>query len=107
MNLKTFEELINNPLSLNDETLFEIEQLTREYPFCQTLQLLYVKNLYVIKNIKYQEKLKVASAIVGDRSRLKRYIEGAPSDVAREVERVIRARIHKTADPVPCYVLFR
>jgi hypothetical protein len=101
MNLKAFEELINDPLLLNDETLFEIEQLTKEYPFCQTLQLLYVKNLYVEKNIKYQQKLKFAAAIVGDRSRLKRYIEGVSADIAREVGRVVKERTHKVAEPIP------
>ena len=100
MNLKTFEELINNPLLLDDDTLFEIEQLVRDYPFCQTLQLLYVKNLYTVKNIKYQQKLKIAASIVGDRSRLKRYIEGVPSDVSREVERIVQARLHKATEPI-------
>lgn len=101
MNLKTFEELINNPLLLDDDTLFEIEQLVRDYPYCQTLQLLYVKNLYTVKNIKYQQKLKIAASIVGDRSRLKRYIEGVPSDVSREVERIVQARMHKVTEPIP------
>lgn len=95
MDLKTFEELINNPLLLTDETLSEIEQLSKEYSYCQTLQLIYVKNLYAVKNIKYQQKLKIAAAIVGDRSRLKRYIEGVPSDVVREVERIVHERTHK------------
>lgn len=100
MNLKTFEELINNPLLLTDETLSEIEQLSREYSYCQTLQLLYVKNLYEVKSIKYQQKLKIAAAIVGDRSRLRRYIEGIPSDVAREVERIVQERSHKVVTPI-------
>ncbi len=95
MDLKTFEELINNPLLLNDKTLSEIEQMSKEYSYCQTLQLLYVKNLYDVKDIRYQQKLKVAAAVVGDRSRLKRYIEGIPSDVAREVERIVQERNQK------------
>jgi len=99
MDLKTFEELINNPLLLNDETLSKIEQLSGEYSYCQTLQLLYVKNLYDVKDIRYQQKLKIAAAIVGDRSRLKRYIEGIPSDVAREVERIVQERTHKVNVP--------
>lgn len=75
MNQKTFEELINDSRLLNKDTLSELEQLIKEYPFCQSFQLLYTKNLYQEKHIRYHQQLKLAAAIVCDRSRLKHYIE--------------------------------
>jgi tetratricopeptide (TPR) repeat protein len=78
MNLKTFEELITDPERLNKDTQSELEQLLKEYPFCQTFHLLYTRNLYQLKHIRYQQQLKVAAAIVGDRTRLKHFVEGSP-----------------------------
>jgi tetratricopeptide (TPR) repeat protein len=78
MNLKTFEELISDPELLNKDTQSELEQLLKEYPFCQTFHLLYTKNLFQLKHIRYQQQLKVAAAFVGDRTRLKHYVEDSP-----------------------------
>ena len=75
MDQKTFEELVNDSGLLNRDTQSELEQLLKEYPFCQTFHLLYTKNLYQLKDIRYNQQLKVASAVVGDRTRLKYYIE--------------------------------
>jgi tetratricopeptide (TPR) repeat protein len=78
MNLKTFDELLSDPELLNKDTQSELEQLLKEYPFCQTFHLLYTKNLYQLKHIRYQQQLKVAAAVVGDRTRLKHYVEDSP-----------------------------
>jgi len=78
MNIKTFEELIADPELLNKDTQSELEQLLKEYPFCQTFHLLYTKNLFQLKHIRYQQQLKVAAAFVGDRTRLKHYVEDSP-----------------------------
>src|ERR1035437_5717593 len=75
MDQTTFEELINDSGLLNKDTLSELEELLKEYPFCQTFHLLYAKNLYQQKHIRYNQQLKVAAAVVGDRTRLKHYIE--------------------------------
>ena len=75
MNQTTFEELMNDSGLLNKDTLSELEELLKEYPFCQTFHLLYAKNLYQQKHIRYNQQLKVAAAVVGDRTRLKHYIE--------------------------------
>lgn len=75
MNIKTFEELVKDSRLLNKDTLSELEQVLKEYPFCQTFHLLYTKNLYLGKHIRYNQQLKIAAAIVSDRSRLKHYLE--------------------------------
>jgi hypothetical protein len=75
MNQKTFEELVNDSTLLNRNTQSELEQLLKEYPFCQTFHLLYTKNLYQLKDIRYNQQLKVAATVAGDRTRLKYYIE--------------------------------
>ena len=77
MDQTTFEELINDSGLLNKDTLSELEQLLTAYPFCQTFHLLYTKNLYQLNHIRYNQQLKVAAAVVGDRTRLKHYIENS------------------------------
>jgi hypothetical protein len=86
MDQATFEELINDSGLLNKDTLSELEQLLSAYPFCQTFHLLYAKNLYQQKHIRYNQQLKVAAAVVGDRTRLKHYIENTDFivDTAKE-----------------------
>jgi len=86
MDQATFEELINDSGLLNKDTLSELEQLLAAYPFCQTFHLLYTKNLYQQKHIRYNQQLKIAAAVVGDRTRLKHYIENTDFivDTAKE-----------------------
>ena len=81
MNQKTFEELVKDSRLLNKDTLSELEQVLKEYPFCQTFHLLYTKNLYLEKHIRYNQQLKIAAAIVGDRSRLKHYLEDSDTTI--------------------------
>jgi len=101
MNQKTFEEVVSDSGLLNKETQTELEQLLKEYPFCQTFHLLYTKNLYQQKNIRYNQQLKVAAAVVGDRTRLKYYIEdlNLAFDPIRE-ESVVPAEIIVVSDNV-------
>jgi hypothetical protein len=86
MNQTTFEELVKDSSLLNKDTQSELEQLLKEYPFCQTFHLLYTKNLYQQKHIRYHQQLKVAASVAGDRTRLKHYIEDTnlPVEVAKE-----------------------
>lgn len=95
MNQKTFEELINDSGLLNKDTLSELEQLLKEYPFCQTFHLLYAKNLYQQKHIRYNQQLKVAAAVAGDRTRLKHYIENTNLTIS----------IAKEQSPTPVEIL--
>ena len=86
MNQKTFEELVKDSGHLNQDTLSELEQVLKEYPFCQTFHILYTKNLYLEKHIRYHQQLKVAAAIVGDRSRLKHYLEDSVETINSTLE---------------------
>lgn len=89
MNQKTFEELVKDSGLLNKDTLSELEQVLKEYPFCQTFHLLYIKNLYLEKHIRYHQQLKVAAAIVGDRSRLKHYLEDSVEAINNTPEQLV------------------
>ena len=93
MNQKTFEELVKDSGHLNKDTLSELEQVLKEYPFCQTFHLLYTKNLYLEKHIRYHQQLKVAAAIVGDRSRLKHYLEDSDETLNSTLEPSVKSPV--------------
>ncbi|MCK9616823.1 MAG: hypothetical protein M0R21_03205 [Lentimicrobiaceae bacterium] len=80
MNYRLFEHFLNYPDQLNAQTLAQIESLVNEYPYCQSLQLLYAKNLNVENNILFSGRLHTAAAYASDRKILKQLIERSIAD---------------------------
>jgi hypothetical protein len=74
MNRKQFINYIKSPEKLDSESAFQLEDLVKEYPYCQTACILFTLNLYTENNIKYNDQLKVASAYAADRRLLKQLI---------------------------------
>jgi tetratricopeptide (TPR) repeat protein len=65
-----FLKHIENPFLLNENTLSEYEQLVKKYPFCSTIWLLYLKNLQLLNDIRFDELLKKAAISCPDRAKL-------------------------------------
>ncbi len=60
----------NSSKSLNEETLKEFSQILDEYPYFQTIQLLYLKNLEVSSSPEYTEQLSKTALVCSDRKQL-------------------------------------
>jgi len=75
INKVQFEKFVLDPGQLNLATIPELEKLMEAFPYCQTTQLLYVKNLYKEHNIHFNQQLRVAAAYAGDRGLLKKLLE--------------------------------
>ena len=58
---------MESPSKLNEETLPFIVEIVKAFPFFQTSQVLYAKNLNNIKSIHYQNQLKKTAAYSADR----------------------------------------
>lgn len=88
MKAERFLTYLNNPTTLNAESLKELEDLLRTFPFCQSAQLLYTFNLFLEKHTGYEAQLKKAAVFASDRKRLKKLIlrEEEPAPVTREKE---------------------
>ncbi len=67
-------EYIRNPFLLDEGTIAGFEELTKDYPYCQSAQILYTLNLYKEENIKFSNQLKIAAAYASDRQVLKNHI---------------------------------
>lgn len=70
-----FIDYIKNNNKLNNDSLSTLEDLTKEFPYCQSTRLLYVLNLYKEKKIHYDNQLKIAAAYIYNRKKLKKLIE--------------------------------
>jgi tetratricopeptide (TPR) repeat protein len=82
MNRQQFIDFVKEPQNLNAVSTILLENLVKEYPYCQTADILYTLNLYKEDNIKFNEQLKKASAYAADRKLLKQLIRSIDSDKA-------------------------
>ena len=79
-----FYQCINNTSLLNHSTLSELRQLVEEFPFFQSARLLYLYNLYVVRDSSFTEEVQHSSVMLSDRQALFQMIEGANYDVVRD-----------------------
>lgn len=75
MERKEFLAYINNPVSVDAQSLKQIEELQQEFPYCQTTQLLYALNLFAEEHPHYMVQLKRAAAYSADRRQLKHLVD--------------------------------
>jgi hypothetical protein len=74
MNREQFIGFMESPAKLNAESSHLLEGIVKEFPYCQTAQMLYLKSLHNQKSIHYNNRLKIASAYSSDRKILYRFI---------------------------------
>ena len=66
--------IVKNPGEIGKESLSDLHDYVTEYPYSQTFRLLYLKGLFNIQDIKYENELKITSVYVYDRHNLHRLI---------------------------------
>lgn len=67
---------ISHPESLDRNSLYELRTLLARYPYCQSLRLLFLKNLYLLHDVSFGQELRKAAVYVADRKKLFYLIEG-------------------------------
>ena len=70
MNKDQFIHYIQEPFQLNAESATVLDALVKEFPYCQTAELLFTKNLHNLNDTRYNSQLKIAAAYAGDRRML-------------------------------------
>ncbi|NTW24924.1 MAG: hypothetical protein HGA37_09505 [Lentimicrobium sp.] len=70
-----FELYLKHPGLLGDESLPLLEQVAREMPYCQAVQMMLALNYKNVNSIRFNNQLKLGSAYAGDRSLLKWLLE--------------------------------
>lgn len=75
MNRQQFVNFIKSPNEINAQSINLFEQVTKDFPYCQSAGILYVLNLFKEKSIKYDNQLKIAAAYASNRKILKKLID--------------------------------
>ena len=70
MNRQQFLSFMQSPDKLNGESVSLLADVVSQFPYCQTAQLLYLKNLHLHKSIHYNQQLKIAATYSSDRKKL-------------------------------------
>lgn len=68
MNRDTFYIYMQNPQSLDSQSLGGLTDLVDEFPYFQAAQMLFVKNLQNVEDIRFNKQLKLTAAYMHDRS---------------------------------------
>jgi hypothetical protein len=70
MNREQFIKYCSDFSLLDSKSLDEIRTLLDEFPYFQSAWMLYAKNLHVLKDVRFESKLKTAAVYVPDRAKL-------------------------------------
>ncbi len=102
MTKQAFLQHIANPFLLTEATLAEYRQLVEKYPFCSTLWMLYLKNLQLTNDIRFDEVLKRGAVSCPDRTQLFALIHQQPSNNKQDVETTVPETepMPETSNPV-------
>lgn len=71
MNRQLFFQWMDRPLSLNQDTLVDLQQVIRDYPYFQSARVLFAMNLRLLDDYRYEGELRRCAAYIADRSRLR------------------------------------
>jgi hypothetical protein len=81
-----FEQYLRNPEEMNATSTAALEEIIREFPYCQSARLLFAKNLKDENNVIFHKKLKLAAVYAGDRSRLRDLLHNKPITTISDVD---------------------
>ena len=99
MERQQFISYINEPGKLDKHSLDDIEDLTKKFPYCQSLQILHLLNLHTTNHVMYSEQLKFSAAHIADRKRLRELIKSMQPEEVRISS--IEYQVSSIDDPVP------
>jgi hypothetical protein len=67
---------------LNKDTLYELRMQLARFPYSQTLRILYLKNLFMLRDASFGEELRKSGLYIPDRAALFYIIEGGNYDLS-------------------------
>lgn len=86
MNRDQFISFVRTPEALDSGSSAMLERLVKEYPYCQTAEILYALNLNKENNFRFTSQLKTAAAYASDRRILKQLLSQNKFTVQEEVQ---------------------
>jgi hypothetical protein len=89
---------MNDPASLDAESLPDLQQLALEYPYFQTARLLNLMNLKRLQDYRFDQELRRVAAFTADRKRLREWL-----GVLEEPENLTATQAKKDEPAVPSH----
>lgn len=86
MNRQQLVQMILSPDQIPDSELWQLTELQKKFPYCQTLHLLYARKLYVTNSLHYSANLRLTAAYATDRQILRYLITGGASPVLEDYQ---------------------
>jgi hypothetical protein len=80
MSSHEFIDYLKSPQKLNGISLTELQDLLNNYPYCSSLYILLIKNLFVLNSEKKDDFIKSSSVYLYDRKKLFKFIHDIPDD---------------------------
>ena len=98
---------IEHPEQLNRDTLYELRTLLARYPYFQTARLLYLKNLFLLHDVSFNEELRRAALYISDRRILFELVEGVrnvPAANEKQIEVETGANVDRTLSLIDAFL---
>ena len=95
------QQWIQHPEMLNKDSLYELRMQLVRYPYCQTLHLLYLKNLFLFHDASFGSELKKSALHITDRATLFYLLEGDksyPLEIAKDDDGIDEVAIADYSD---------
>ncbi len=83
-NQRKILDILKKPYELNEQSFEVLQKLTKDYPYCQTLQILLAKNLQQYDKLAFEKQVNKASAYAVDRRKFQRYISDRDKPASQE-----------------------
>ncbi len=80
MNKDKFTSYLENQELLDISSTDQLEELVQVYPYCQSVRMLLVMNLFRNNSIRYDNELKTTAVYVNNRNVLRKHIESVNVD---------------------------
>ncbi len=85
MNKENFTKYATDFSLLDEKSLDEIKAILDEFPHFQSAWILYAKNLHKLKDVRFENKLKLAATYVPDRRILKRLLNDTYKPLKKDI----------------------
>ena len=86
---------------MNKDSLYELRLQLIRYPYCQTLRLLYLKNLFLLHDITFGAELRKSTLYIPDRTVLFYFLEGNTNYIS-ELEKTVEKAALSVSRTEPC-----
>ncbi|MCU0370359.1 MAG: hypothetical protein MUC31_03000 [Bacteroidales bacterium] len=74
MNRQQFFQWMDDPALLSSDSAADLQQLALDYPYFQTARMLYLMNLKILRDYRFEQELRQVAAFVADRARLRDWL---------------------------------